>query len=67
MKELEEKMLKAISGSHSNSDAARKCKQIAKDYTLKVLDNISQFKDKDGDRVYINIIKTRMSVELNES
>ena len=66
MNDLKEKMQKAISNSFGNADAAEKCAAVAKEYTLKVIDNMSHYKDKDGDRVYTNIIKTRMAVQVGD-
>jgi hypothetical protein len=66
MNELKQKMQNAIANNFGNADAADKCAAIAKEYTLKVLDNLSHFKDKDGDRVYINIIKARMAVQTGD-
>lgn len=39
---------------------------IAKAHTLKVLDGMMMYKDKDGDRMYTNIVKTIMKVNNNE-
>ena len=61
-----EKMNRAIAESGKNSEAAAKCAALAKEYTLKVIDNISHFKDSDGDRVYTNIVKTRMAVQCDD-
>lgn len=66
MKELEDKMCKAIAMSTRNVEAAEKCAEIAKQYTLKILDGMAHFKDKDGDRVYTNLVKTRMAVQAGE-
>jgi hypothetical protein len=66
MDDLLEQMQKAISSSSTSGVAAQKCKEIAKQYTLKILDGMTYYKSKDGNLVYTNIVKTMMAVKSNE-
>jgi hypothetical protein len=66
MNDLKEKMQRAIMNSSSNAEAAEKCAAITKEYTLKLMDRISSLKDKDGDRFYISVSKTRMAIQAEE-